>query len=120
MQSKLEKIDLIKKLIFFSIFTSIAYIFGYPDGGRLIVIGSFIMLFGFWYKWHYQWTINGSEYIIEAFELIEKKLKEKPEGLTSKELWRLSNKRIFSWIGLFHFKIGVAVVAIGIILLIIK
>lgn len=120
LETKLQKIDLIKKLIFFSIFASIAYIFGYPGGGKLIVIGCFIVLFGFWSKWKYQWVIDGSEYIIEAFEIIEKKTNEKPEELTTKELWRLSNKRIFSWIGPFHFKIGAAIVIIGIILLIIK
>lgn len=120
LEEKLRKMDTVKKLIIISLFMLVAYVFGYPNGEMLIIIGILIMVFGFWFKWHYQWTIDGSEYINEAYAQLEVKAKNNQQDLTSHEIRRLSSKRLFSWIVPLHFKLGIAIIIIGSILLIIK
>jgi predicted negative regulator of RcsB-dependent stress response len=118
LEAKLQKMDKIKKLIIVSIWIVFAFWLGYPNGKILIVIGIIIMIFGFWFQWHYRWTIDGSEYIKEAYELLEAKVKSNQKNLTSYEIRRLSSKRLFSWIAPLHFKLGLVIIAIGFILLI--
>ena len=118
MENKLNKLDLFAKSILIAIIICIAYIFGYPSGKRLMVIGILIVIFGYWWKWNNGWMIDGSNAIIDDRKRIEKKYINK-EHLTLNELMYLLLVKSFYWMRSLCLYIGIFIALIGCIFIII-
>jgi type VI protein secretion system component VasK len=117
MENKLDKLDLFVKSILITIAIFIAYIFGYPSGTRLIVIGIMVIVFGFWWKWKIYWFYRSSAYLEEIVALMEEKLVKNQE-LTSREKIAFKDLNLGLWMWRMYSKLGVTIIAIGFILLI--
>ena len=81
----------------------------------LIIIGTFIVGFGFWYKIYIKWYPNTKE----LNEKIQKKLADCQE-LTKLEKFSLFNINSGPWMWRVCSRLGVAIIAIGLILYIDK
>ncbi len=119
MENKLNKLDLFAKSIVVAIIICIAYIFGYPDGGKLIIIGLLIVTFGFWWKWYIYWNSRSGAFRQEMLLRIEEKLAHNQE-LTHFERFSLFNINSGPWMWRMCSKLGVVIIAIGFILLIVQ
>lgn len=85
----------------------------------LIIIGTFIVGFGFWWKLRIYWFYKSSAYLEEIVLSIEEKLAENQE-LTPHEKSALRDMKSGPWMWRVCSRLGVAVIAIGFIILMIK
>lgn len=84
MENKLNKLDMLFKIILVVIIICVAYILGYPSGKRLMIIGMIVIIFGFWWNWSVHWNLKASPYIKEQVIVFKKKI-ENDEYLSIKE-----------------------------------
>lgn len=115
MKSRSNKFESFIKIIIIAILVWVAFVFGYPDGGRLIIIGILIIGFGFWYKVYIKWYPNTKS----LNEKIQNKIANNQE-LSKLEKFSLFNINSGPWMWRMCSRLGVAIVVIGFIMLIIK
>lgn len=85
----------------------------------LIIIGTFIVGFGFWWKWRMYWFYKSSAYLEVMVLPIEEKLAENQE-LTPHEKSAQRDMKSGPWMWRVCSRLGVAIIAIGLILYIVK
>ena len=86
------------------------------DPSTLIIVGILIIGFGFWWKLRIYWFYRSGAYIKELVASINEKKVKKLE-LTSREEQTLRDINSGPWMWRICFKLGVAMIAIGFILL---
>jgi hypothetical protein len=116
---KLLSADTIIKIVIVSIALSVAYLFGYPSGKRLMFIGLAIIIFGFWWKWTLYWNYRSGAYLQEKTITIEEKI-EKNIELTEYEQKVNKSMNIGPLVYVICIKLGLAILTIGFTIIIIK
>ena len=119
MNSKINKVDLIIQIIIAAIILGIAYVIGYPSGKRLMVIGVVVIIFGFWWRYHYGWMLDGSEQIIERWKQLEEKYQDRGD-ISILELMSLSFRNSFFWLKTLCLILGVIILIFGFVILLMK
>ena len=87
------------------------------DPTMLIIIGIVVIGFGFWWKLRVYWFYRSGAYMKELLTSINEK-KSKKQELTSHEKKALRDMNSSLWVWRICSKVGVAMIAIGFILLI--
>jgi hypothetical protein len=117
--SKINKVDLIIQIIIAAIILGIAYVIGYPSGKRLMVIGVVVIIFGYWWGYHYGWMLDGSEQIIERWKQLEEKYQDRKD-ISILELMSLSFRNSFFWFKILCLILGIIILIFGFMILLMK